>query len=90
MFFVVTLNLKNNSRRNVCIPMHWCLGIDMQSVYNGGVDKRRNLKIFFSKQKSRIPNFNLPIRDEFVDEDACYIARYRTCESKPKKEIRTT
>lgn len=81
MFFVVTLRLKGNHRKNVCIPMHWCMGIDMQMVYNGGVDKTRDLVVFYSKSRSKFPDFELPIQNEFTEQDACYIARYRRCES---------
>lgn len=81
MFFVVTLRLKNNRLKNVYIPAHWCMGIDMQRVYDGGILRTDDLKVFYSKCKTRLPNFELPIRDEFVEEDACYVARYRKCES---------
>lgn len=81
MYFVVTLRLKANCRKNLVIPVHWCMGIDMQNVYNGGIGKSEDLVVFFSKNKTRLPNFTLPIRDEFVEDDSCYIARYKTCES---------
>lgn len=82
MYFVVTLRLKANIRKNVYIPIHWCSGIDMQDVYNGGIEKKKDLVVFYSKCKSRIPDFSLRIRDEFTNDDACYLARYRKCESK--------
>lgn len=82
MYFVVILRLKDGLRKNICVPIHWCMGIDMQDVYNGGIDKCRDLVVFHSKVRSRLPNFTLAIRDEFVAEDACYIGRYKTCESK--------
>lgn len=82
MYFVVSLRLKDNQRKNVCVPMHWCLGIDMQNVFNGGIEKKRDLVVFFSKCLTRLPNFDLKVQDEFTHEDACYIANYKTCESK--------
>lgn len=81
MYFVVSLKLKEN-RKNVVVPMHWCNGIDMGSVYNCGIQKSENLVVFYSKSLTKLPNFNLPIRGEFVKEDSCYLANYRTCESK--------
>lgn len=81
MYFVMTLRLKNSQRKNVFIPMHWCNGIDMQDVYNGGIQKKKDFVVFYSKCKSRIPDFSLNISDTFKVEDSCYLARYRKCES---------
>lgn len=80
MYFVVTLRLRNNAKKNVCIPMHWCRGFDMKQVFIGGVQKHKDLQVFFSKKRTQLPDFSKPIRDEFVDEDACYIACFRTCQ----------
>lgn len=82
MYFIVALRLKNSVMKNVCIPAHWCMGFNMSSVYNYGMKKTQNLIVFYSKNKKKVPRFNLNIRDEFVDEDACYIANFRTCKGK--------
>lgn len=82
MYFVVALQLKNNVQKNVWIPSHWCMGFNMESVYNFGVQKNQNLVIFYSRHKNRVPKFDLKISDEFVEEDACYIGRYKKCKGK--------
>lgn len=52
--------------------VHW---IQYGSVFIRGLIKTEDLTVFNSKNKKKVPNFNLRISDEFVEEDACYIAR---------------
>lgn len=52
----------------------------MKHVFNAGIEKQKDLVVFYSKRRTAIPIFTLPIRDEFVQEDSCYLARYRRCE----------
>lgn len=75
------LKLKDGVK-NVCIPAHWCIGLDMAAVFNGGVSRTSDLTVFYSKKKSTLPNFNLPVRDTFTNEDACYVGRYKGCKRK--------
>lgn len=82
MYFIVGLRLKNEAKKNVWIPAHWCMGFNMSSVYNNGIVKTEDLTIFYSKNKKKVPNFSLKLMDEFVTEDACYIARFKSCKGK--------
>lgn len=87
MFFVVTLKLKNRQNKNVWIPTHWCRGYSMEKVYNIGMQKNENLVVFYSNDKKKLPNFELGIRDEFTNGDACYIAQFKTCTGNESKSI---
>lgn len=84
MFFVMAIRLNESESqvKNVYIPSHWCLGLNMESIYTNGINKNTDFKIFYSRNRSKLPNFDLPIRTTFSSEDACYIARYRSCKSK--------
>lgn len=79
MFMIVVLRLKNNINKTVWIPAHWCVGFSMRSVFSRGMLRTEDLTVFYSKNKKKVPNFTLMIRDEFVEEDSCYIARFKTC-----------
>lgn len=82
MYFVMALKLNEGHKKHVSIPMHWCFGINMEMVMRKGMSKTEDLKIFYSKNETRLPNFDLPIQRAFRDEDSCYVARFRTCISK--------
>lgn len=85
MFFVVTLKLKNRQNKNVWIPTHWCRGYSMETVYNIGMRRSEDLVVFYSENQSEPPNFELGIRDEFTNVNACYIGRFRMCKGNDLK-----
>lgn len=78
----MAIRLREGQVKNVLIPPHWCFGLNMESVYRGGISTNTDFKIFFSKTKSALPNFDLPVSDVFIDADTCYIARFKTCKRK--------
>lgn len=79
MYMIVVLRLKNDKRKTVWVPAHWCSGFSMKNIYNSGLSKTKDITVFYSKNKKTVPNFNLMISDVFVEEDACYTARFKTC-----------
>lgn len=81
MFFVMAIRLTEGQVKNVLIPSHWCFGMNMENIFERGINKTTDYKIFYSKKKSTLPNFELPVQQIFSDEDACYIARFKTCKS---------
>lgn len=61
---------------NLCIPACWMYAIDVVRAFNSGLNSNKKRRIFFSKDLNRSPNFLLPIRNMFHEnEDACYLAR---------------
>lgn len=82
MYFVVALRLKEGQVKSVLIPMHWCFGLNMELVLKQGISTTRDIKVFYSKKKSTLPNFDLPVQSTFSENDACYVARFKTCRSK--------
>lgn len=67
------------SKQKLVLPTKWVNSIDVVQACNVGVSKTKYHKVFYYKDVSVQPDFELPIRVEF-DENipACYYAQIKS------------
>lgn len=57
------------------IPFTWIHSIDIVQVFNRGISHTKKHLIYYSEDKSDEPNFKLPVRDIFDENNGgCYYA----------------
>lgn len=63
------------SHERLVIPLKYILSLDVVQIYNRGISRTKKHIIYYSNDDSDEPNFRLPIRSDFNDnEPACYYA----------------
>lgn len=78
MWFAVILRGANGNVKKE-IPFTWVYSLDIVQVFKRGISNTKNHLIYYSKIKNDDPDFKLPIRDIFDDNDefGCYYAKIR-------------
>lgn len=73
MFAVVTLE---HSKDHLVVPINWVNQLNFSVHANYGVNCAERHVVFYSQNKTKIADFNLPISNHFDDDtDGCYFAR---------------
>lgn len=69
MFLLITFD----TGKSAVIPIKWVEKMHLAECGNGGVNSDVIVRIFCSPDKTKIPNYNLPVADVFDENiDACY------------------
>lgn len=80
MYFAVILSA---TKTKLVIPIQWISSIDIAQVFNIGLVKSKQHKIFHCDDMNADPNFRLDIRTDFNENGgnppACYIAQILCC-----------
>lgn len=63
------------------IPFSWVYSVDVVQIFNRGINHAKNHMIYYSEDKLGEPDFKLPVRELFDenDERGCYYAKLRYC-----------
>lgn len=72
MFAVCSID---DSYENICVPMKWFKSINLSAHINQAVNAAELLTVFYSTDKSKYPDFSLPISKNLNDNDSCYRVR---------------
>lgn len=83
MWFCVLLRGTNGNIKKE-IPFTWVHSLDIVQIFNRGINHCKNHLIYYSENKTDDPNFKLPIRDFFDENDqrGCYYVKIRNCAGK--------
>lgn len=80
MWFCVVFRETNGSFKKE-ILFTWVHSLDIVQIFNRGISNSKNHLVYYSQDKNDDPNFKLPIRDFFDENDqrGCYYAKIRLC-----------
>lgn len=84
MWFCALFRGINGNIEKKEIPFAWVHSFDIVQIFNRGINRTKDHLVYYSDDKTDDPNFKLPVRDFFDENDplGCYYVKIRNCVGK--------